>query len=301
MYHLNTITYMLLSMTGYGKASNVYKGKKINVEMRTLNGRNTDVRFKMPQNYREKEHLLRRIVLDKARRGKIEAGVEVITDGGNDAYGLNQALFTKYYEELTSLSQSLNLPQGDMMTAILRIPNVVMAEEGTLSEEEWRVVESTFNEALTHLEQFREAEGEALAKDLIQRVEIIQRTLEQIAPHEADRIVQVRERLQSRVDEYLNKEEMDENRFEQEILFYLEKMDINEEKVRLAQHCKYFLEVLRKKDTVVKGKKLGFISQEIGREINTMGAKANSHGIQRLVVEMKDELEKIKEQVLNVV
>lgn len=288
-------------MTGYGKASNVYKGKKINVEMRTLNGRNTDVRFKMPQNYREKEHLLRRWVLEKARRGKIEVGVEVITDGSGDAYGLNQALFTKYYEELTTLSQSLNLPQGDMMTAILRIPNVVMAEEGTLSEEEWEVVKSTFETALQQLEQFREVEGSALAKDLIKRVEIIQATLEKIAPFEADRIVQVKERLRQRVDEYMHKDEIDENRFEQEILFYLEKMDINEEKVRLAQHCKYFLEVLHKKEVVVKGKKLGFISQEMGREINTMGAKANSHDIQRLVVEMKDELEKIKEQVLNVV
>lgn len=288
-------------MTGYGKAYQVYNDKKINVELRTLNGRNTDARFKMPQNYREKEHLLRKMVLEAAMRGKIEVSVDVASSHGDEAYGLNQALFKKYHSELMDLSAELDLPKSDMMTAILRIPNVVMAEEGTLSDEEWQVVQETFRTALANLQNFRREEGKALERDLTERAENIQMILGRISPFEAERISNLRDRLRQRMDDFLKQGEVDENRFEQEILFYLEKMDINEEKVRLAQHCKYFLEVLRKDKPIVKGKKLGFISQEIGREINTMGAKANSHDIQRMVVEMKDELEKIKEQVLNVV
>ncbi|MEM9847857.1 MAG: YicC/YloC family endoribonuclease [Bacteroidota bacterium] len=291
---------MLLSMTGYGKASSTYKDKKISVEIRTLNGRHTDVRFKIPQNYREKEHVLRKLVLDEAKRGKIEVLVEVVSTGGGDEYGLNEALFKKYYNELQRLSNELNIPQGDIMTAILRIPNIIIAEEGSVSSEEWLVVESTFKEAIQKLMTFRSAEGKALKKDLAERVSAIQTILAQVNPHEEERITNLRTRIRQKLDDYMNKEEIDENRFEQEVLFYLEKIDINEEKVRLAQHCKYFLEQVENK-AKVKGKKLGFIGQELGREINTMGAKAYSHSIQKLVVEMKDELEKIKEQVMNVV
>jgi len=287
-------------MTGYGKASMTYQDKKITVEIRTLNGRHTDVRFKIPQNYREREHILRKMVLDKAVRGKIEVLVDVTSTGGDDAYGLNQALFKKYYRELTTLASELKIPQGDIMTAILRIPNVVVAEGGDLSDEEWSVVKNVCKKAIEKLLLFRSTEGGALEKDLVERIEAIQDVLIQVNPYEEERIVNLRTRLRQKLDEFMNKEEVDENRFEQEVLFYLEKIDINEEKVRLAQHCKYFLEEMAKEE-MSKGKKLGFISQELGREINTMGAKAYSHEIQRLVVDMKDELEKIKEQVMNVV
>jgi len=291
---------MVFSMTGYGKAEKTYKEKKINVEIRTLNGKHTDVRFKMPQNYREKEHTFRKLVIDRAVRGKIEVTVDVVSIGGGDEYGLNKALFKKYYQELTQLSDELSIPQGDMMTAILRIPNVVIAEEGTVNDEEWEVVKSIFNAALDNLVDFRKAEGEALKKDLTERIESIKAILEKMNPYEEERIVQLKSRLRQKLDEFMNKDDVDENRFEQEVLFYLEKIDINEEKVRLAQHCKYFLEELSNQK-VSKGRKLGFIGQELGREINTMGAKAYSHNIQRLVVAMKDELEKVKEQVLNIV
>lgn len=291
---------MIFSMTGYGKASMTYQDKKITVEIRTLNGRHTDVRFKIPQNYREREHILRKMVLDKAVRGKIEVVVDVVSTGGDDAYGLNQPLFKKYYQELTNLANELDIPQGDIMTAILRIPNVVVAEGGDLTDEEWAVVKNVCKQAIEKLLLFRSTEGAALEKDLIERIESIQSILTQVNPFEEERVVNLRARLRQKLDEFMNKEEVDENRFEQEVLFYLEKIDINEEKVRLAQHCKYFLEEMAKKE-VSKGKKLGFISQELGREINTMGAKAYSHEIQRLVVDMKDELEKIKEQVMNVV
>ncbi|MEM9884621.1 MAG: YicC/YloC family endoribonuclease [Bacteroidota bacterium] len=291
---------MLLSMTGYGKASSTYKDKKISVEIRTLNGKHTDVRFKIPQNYREKEHVLRKLILDSAKRGKIEVSMEVVSSGGGDEYGLNEALFRKYYQALTQLSTELSIPQGDLMTAILRIPNVVIAEEGSISEEEWSVVKAAAGEAIKKLTDFRFSEGKALKNDLTDRVEAIQNILSKVDPYEEERVANLRTRIRQKLDEYMNKEEIDENRFEQEVLFYLEKIDINEEKVRLAQHCKYFMEELSSTANV-KGKKLGFISQEIGREINTMGAKAYSHSIQKLVVEMKDELEKIKEQVMNVV
>ncbi|NJK82709.1 MAG: YicC family protein [Saprospiraceae bacterium] len=278
-------------MTGYGRATQHFEDKVITIEVRSLNSKYTDVRFKLPQNYKEKEHLLRREVTDRLKRGKIDVLIDVISSNGEDAYGLNHALIKKYYRELTKLSGELAVPTGDILAAILRIPNVVISEEGTLREEEWAVVEKTLQEAMKAYDHFRKEEGNVLAKELQERIENIQQMLEEIKPYEDERIVGMRHKLRQRIDEYLNKEEVDENRFEQELLFYLEKIDLTEEKVRLAQHCKYFLEEMKKKEDI-KGRKLGFISQEIGREINTMGAKAYSYEIQRLVVNMKDELEK---------
>lgn len=291
---------MLLSMTGYGRASKTYKDKTIKVELRALNGKFSDLRFKIPQNYREKEALIRRLVMDKVHRGKVDLTIEISSDQGDDGYGLNKALFRKYYRELNELSGELNIPQTDMLSAILRIPNVVAAAEGTVEEEEWEAVKAALNEALDLFRQFRKMEGEALEKDMELRIKTIAENLEQINPFDAERQDRLRKRLRQRFEEYQSNDTVDENRFEQELIYYFEKLDLNEEKVRLAQHCKYFLEVLAKKQDV-KGKKLNFISQEIGREINTMGAKAHSSDIQRLVVVMKDELEKIKEQSANIV
>ncbi|MEM9990146.1 MAG: YicC/YloC family endoribonuclease [Bacteroidota bacterium] len=291
---------MLLSMTGYGRASQMYRNKKITVELRALNGKFSDLRFKVPQNYREKEAIIRRTVMDKVHRGKLDLLIEVTSQQGDDGYGLNKALFRKYHQELNQLAEELQIPKTDMLSSILRIPNVVAAAEGTIDEEEWKAVQQVMNAALAKFQQFRASEGEALKRDMRLHVETIMENLAAINPFDTERQDRLRKRLRQRFEDYKSNETVDENRFEQELIYYFEKMDLNEEKVRLAQHCKYFLEVLDKSHEI-KGKKLNFISQEIGREINTMGAKAHSSDIQRLVVVMKDELEKIKEQSANIV
>jgi len=289
---------MLLSMTGYGRLSKAFGEKTISVEIRSLNSKYTDVRIKMPQNYKEKEAVIRKTVIDRVERGKIDLTIEVASPEGGDEYGLNEALFKKYHRELSRLSEELQISGGDMLQAILRLPNVVASAAETIDEEEWSAVSNALSEALDKFQQFRETEGAAMEEDMTLRVNNITQLLEQLDPHEEERVTRLRQRLHTNLEEHLGKDKIDENRFEQEILFYLEKIDLTEEKVRLGQHCKYYLEELGKPYSQ-KGRKLSFISQEMGREINTMGAKAYSSDIQRLVVGMKDELEKIKEQVAN--
>lgn len=270
------------------------------VEVRSLNSKYSDLRIKIPQHYREHETVLRRLVTDSSQRGKVDLNIELKSLQGDDEYGLNKQLFRRYFEELTALGEELGIQHGDLYQAILRIPNVVSSGLESIDEEEWQALLDTLNEALDNFRKFRETEGKALATDLQLRINSITDLLSQISPFEQERVEKLRQRLYQNLEDYLGKDNVDENRFEQEILFYLEKMDINEEKVRLEQHCKFFLEEMAKK-AKSKGRKLSFISQEIGREINTLGAKAYSSDIQRLVVGMKDELEKIKEQVANIV
>ncbi|HKK80483.1 MAG TPA: YicC/YloC family endoribonuclease [Phaeodactylibacter sp.] len=289
---------MLLSMTGYGRVTHTYGDKTISIELRSLNSKYTDIRAKIPQNYKEKEPELRRILTDKVHRGKIELVIDVQSAQGDDEYGLNPALFRKYHRELQLLSDELGIENGDMLQAILRIPNVITTAADTIDEEEWKEVLKALDIALDKFEQYRNSEGKAMEEDMIMRVDNISGLLHQLDPHEEERIERLRQRIYKNLEEYVGKNKVDENRFEQEILYYLEKIDITEEKVRLDQHCKYYKEELAKTNPL-KGRKLSFISQEMGREINTMGAKANSSNIQRLVVGMKDELEKIKEQVAN--
>jgi len=290
--------HMLLSMTGYGRASLDYNDKVITAEIRSLNSKYTDIRLKLPQNYREKEAELRKIITDRSERGKIDFTLEIMSPHGDEEYSLNVPLFKKYHAELSKLSNELGIHEGDMLQSILRLPNVVATGNQVIDDEEWTSILKTINEAFDKFNQFREAEGQAMEEDLRLRINTIENLLSQIDPFEAERVTKLRQRLYQNLEEYLGKENIDENRFEQEIMFYLEKIDITEEKVRLSQHCKYFIEELDK-DISIKGRKLSFISQEIGREINTMGAKAYSHDIQRVVVGMKDELEKIKEQIAN--
>jgi len=285
-------------MTGYGRAKLPYREKVISVEIRSLNSKYTDLRIKYPQNYREKEVELRKMVSNYAQRGKIDITIEVKSEQGDEAFGLNKPLFRRYFQELDGMASELGLPKGDMLQAILRIPNVISSDGDQMDEAEWKTLVDTMNAALKNFGQYREDEGKAMENDLRGRISNILEYLVQLDPHEAERVTRLRQRLNQNLEEYLGKDKIDENRFEQEILFYLEKIDITEEKVRLDQHCKYFLEQLDKK-VPSKGRKLNFISQEMGREINTMGAKAYSANIQRLVVGMKDELEKIKEQVAN--
>jgi len=287
-------------MTGYGRASSVFAGKTIVIEVRSLNSKFTDVRFKIPQSYRDREHEMRKTITEKVQRGKIDINIDIKSMNGDSEYALNQALFTKYYSELTGLAKTLEMPSSDIMQAILRIPNVIAAGDDDVDEEEWNGVKSTLNAALDNFEKFRLAEGNAMEIDCKKRTTIIQNLLEEIKPFELERKERLRAKILKHMEEYVGKDNIDANRFEQEILYYLEKIDITEEKVRLSQHCKYFTEELNKKNTQ-KGRKLNFISQEMGREINTLGSKANSSDIQKIVVQMKDELEKIKEQVANTV
>jgi uncharacterized protein (TIGR00255 family) len=289
---------MLLSMTGYGRAANSYNSKVITVEVRSLNSKFTDMRLKVPANFREKEHQLRRIMSERAERGKIDLAIEVKSMQGDEGFGLNAPLFKRYYQELSKLADELNASKDDLFASILRIPNVVMTEEGGMDEEEWKVVEKTLEEALENFENFRKAEGAVTEVDMRLRVSNIRSNLQLINPFEVERINLLRNRLRQNLEEFMSKDNIDENRFEQEVIFYLEKIDITEEKVRLEQHCNYFLEQLDT-DVMSKGRTLSFISQEMGREINTLGAKAYSADIQKLVVKMKDDLEKIKEQVAN--
>lgn len=285
-------------MTGYGRATNTFGSKVITAEVRSLNSKFTDMRLKIPTNFREKEHHLRRVISERVERGKVDLTIEVKSIQGDDAFGLNVPLFKRFYEELSALADTMDIPKDGLMAAILRIPNVVMSGEGDLDEEEWHNVEKTLNEALENFENFRKAEGKAMENDLRLRVGHIKDALQHVNPFEKERILLMRSRLRQNMEEFMNKDNIDENRFEQEVIFYLEKIDITEEKVRLEQHCNYFLEQLDNQ-TASKGRTLSFISQEMGREINTLGAKAYSADIQKLVVGMKDDLEKIKEQVAN--
>lgn len=291
---------MVLSMTGYGQASFQFKDKKIQVEIKSLNGKTSDIRCKVPGSYKEKEIQLRKNLIDKAFRGKFDYTLTIESDKGDDEYGLNKSLFRKYYRELMELKEELNIESGDIIQSILRIPNVVGSISEDVDEEEWKVVLQTSDAAIKALNNFRAEEGKAAEKDLKDAAGIISDLLIKVEPFEGGRIETLKERFRKNLEDFQTDEKVDRNRFEQEIIYYLEKLDINEEKVRLAQHCKYFDEVLNSGNPAI-GKKLGFIAQEMGREINTLGAKANEKNIQQMVVSMKDALEKIKEQIANIV
>lgn len=292
---------MLLSMTGYGRATSTFSDKSITIEVRALNSKMTDIRFKMPFNYKEKEIELRRILTEQAERGKIDVSINIRSLSGEDDFALNHELFKKYYKELKGLTAELNMPADDLLSAILRLPNIVGTDEEGVQDDEWEISHKTLLEALEDFKKFRLTEGGAMERDLHDRIANILQLLQDIVPHEKERIVKLRQRLRQNLDEFLGKENIDENRFEQEVLFYLEKIDVTEEKVRLEQHCRYFVDTLKDKKNTSKGRTLNFITQEIGREINTLGSKAYSSDIQHLVVQMKDELEKIKELVANLV
>ncbi len=293
---------MLQSMTGFGRASNTFKEKTVIVEIRSLNSKVFDLRLKVPSNFKEKELELRRIITEQVERGKVDIVVTIQSSGGDDStFALNTALFKRYYTELAALSSSLGMPpQNDMMQAILRLPNVVMSDEGEMNDDEWNIILETSKIAMKQFIAFREQEGVSMENALSHHANTILSHLHSVKPFEAVRIDKVRQRMYQNLEEFLGKENIDKNRYEQEVLFYLEKIDITEEKVRLEQHCNYFSEELAKDNSTTKGRTLNFISQEMGREINTLGAKAYSSEIQRYVVGMKDELEKIKELLANI-
>ncbi len=290
---------MILSMTGFGSASRQWNGKTITIEIRSLNSKATDVKVRMPQRYRELEINMRKTILQEAQRGKIEVNVDCInTEGGQD-YSINKALFKSYYKDLQELGSELNIPKGDYISGILRIQGVVDVPKDGISDEEKNILEEILEEALGKFTAFRTSEGKAMENDFRQRVGNIAGLLEKIEPFEKERVDKIRQRMGQALEDSLAKENVDQNRFEQELIYYMEKLDINEEKVRLKQHCEYFITQVENDNTQI-GRTLNFIGQEMGREINTLGSKAHSSDIQHMVVKMKDELEKIKEQSANI-
>ena len=290
---------MILSMTGFGHSKTEMHGKVIRVEIKSLNARSTEMRCKLPNSYRDREMDLRKKVIDALQRGKMDLTITV--DGFSDEENafINADAFKKYYKELNSLKQELGIQDGDILQSILRIPNVIGQNEELADDEEWQLVDKTIDEAIDNIKKFRADEGLVLKTDLTERMNAIEQNLKSIEPFEIITLDRIKERLRKNMEEFVTNQQVDQNRYEQEILYYIEKLDINEEKVRLVQHCAYFRDELETKEDQ-KGRKLSFIAQEIGREINTIGAKANDSDIQQFVVMMKDELEKLKEQLANI-
>lgn len=292
---------MVLSMTGFGRAKATYQDKNITVELKALNGKISDVRCRIPANYKDKEIELRNMVLQKALRGKIDFLLTIGGVDGDGEYTINKQAFLHYFKEIKDLQKETGIQdEGDITQSILRIPNVITTPTDEVPEEEWKVVVKTIESALNNLHDFRTDEGKILHDDLALRNQNIKNLQSQIAEYEEARIQSLRDRFSKNLKEFFSSEQIDRNRYEQEIIYYIEKLDIHEEKVRLEQHCIYFEDILKNESPEV-GKKLGFIAQEMGREINTLGAKAQDKNIQRIVVNMKDELEKIKEQLANVI
>jgi len=285
-------------MTGFGKAVCELPAKNVVIEVKSLNSKQLDLSVKTPYLYKEKELEIRSLVSDKLQRGKVDFSVFFEYKSDSSSREVNKQIIKSYYKQLKEVNDDLGLSSTDLLATIMRLPDVMNTEMVQLDEAEWINVSKAIGEALVQLDSFRSTEGNALANDLKGRIDVIARLLQEIEPHEKTRVVKIKERLQATLEEFVPKEKIDANRLEQELIYYLEKLDISEEKVRLAQHCKYFTETMMKEE--FPGRKLGFIAQELGREINTIGSKSNEAMMQKIVVQMKDELEKIKEQVLNV-
>jgi len=291
---------MIKSMTGYGLASTDQENTKFAVEIKSLNSKFLELNLKLPRAYADKELLLRNICSKEIERGKVNVSINIERSEENlKGATINAALLSKYYKQLEAINVDLGANSNNLLQAVLSFPEVISYTEEVVNEGEWDILQRTFNAALENFNQFRETEGAVLKQDLELRIKNILGFFAQIEVLAPLRIPQIRTRLNQFLEEIAGKVNVDQNRLEQELIYYIDKLDITEEKIRLKSHCDYFTETLKSKDA--NGKKLGFISQEIGREINTMGAKANDAQIQQLVVGMKEELEKIKEQLLNVI
>jgi uncharacterized protein (TIGR00255 family) len=288
---------MIQSMTGYGKASREINGCLVTVEIKSVNSKSFEMGLRLPTGYKEKEQDIRILLARELERGKIE--VTVSTDNGNEIKRgiLNKTVIKAYLDDFRALGKEFKLPEEDYLRLIIGLPNVMSTEKTEIDEGEWKQIEQLIKKAVKEFYSFRLNEGKVLEKDLLLRVKNIFVLLKQIEKHEPNRMTIIKNRLSKMLS---GQEEslIDKNRFEQELIYYLEKIDITEEKVRLKSHCDYFLQTAKEKQS--NGKKLSFIIQEIGREINTIGSKANDAAIQHHVVEMKDELEKMKEQVANI-
>lgn len=291
---------MVKSMTGFGKTTVESGSKKIIIEIKSLNSKQLDLNLRMPNLYKEKEMEIRGMVKDQLDRGKVDMSIYFDNSETDKDVAINRTVVMQYFNQMLGISAQLGVEpdKNALLQTIMRFPDTLQVKSEELDEEEWVRLRAGIAEALEEINKFRIQEGKALIKDISKRVELIQQLSSEVPQFEGKRVDVIRQKIQEKINEWTDVKNMDQNRMEQEIIYYLEKLDITEEKVRLANHCKYFLETIEKEDA--PGRKIGFIAQEIGREINTMGSKANDHDIQKLVVRMKDELEKIKEQSLNI-
>lgn len=287
---------MIQSMTGYGKSVLHLPSKKVTIEVKSLNSKNLDLNTRIPSYYREKELNVRKKLASNLVRGKVDFSIYVEMTADETSTTVNTGVVREYMQQLRNVTQVGTSDDVELMKMAVRMPDALKTEREELDEEEWKQIDAHIDVALKEILQYRTDEAKSLEEDFKTRILNIQSALEEVKKLDGDRIEHVKERLQKALTDL--KVEVDENRFEQELIYYLEKLDINEEKVRLANHLEYFLQQLATEDS--NGKKLGFIVQEIGREINTTGSKANFAPMQKLVIQMKDELEKIKEQILNV-
>ena len=287
------------SMTGFGKATTEIPGKKVTVEVRSLNSKQLDLNLRLPYLYKEKELELRAEISKQIERGKVD--VSVFTESTLDILpvSINKKLAKTYYNELKSLSEELAEVNPNLLALVVKMPDVMKAEREIveLDEVEWKQVKTTVDKAIDAFQKFRSDEGATLSNEFSNRIGLIDKLLSEVIIMDAPRVENIRTRIKNSLAEAIEKEKIDQNRFEQELIYYIEKLDMTEEKLRLKTHIDYFLNTMNEP---ASGRKLGFISQEIGREINTIGSKANDASVQKLVVQMKDELEKIKEQLLNV-
>ncbi len=290
---------MIKSMTGFGKAVCECQNRKMVIEIKSLNSKSLDINARIPNGYREKEVEIRNLISNRLHRGKVDFQITIENSGETSNYSINKSLAQKYYRELKELSLDLDEKDfSDYLLIIMRMPDVLVTEITEISEEEWSELKKAISQAIDEVDMFRINEGKGLEKDLRYRNEKIVNLLEEVIPFEKARLKNLKAKISRDLHDVVDKEEIDKNRFEQELVYYQDKLDITEEKVRLEKHCEYFIETLDETDS--QGKKLIFISQEMGREINTLGSKAGEANIQKIVVQMKDELEKIKEQLFNI-
>lgn len=290
---------MLYSMTGFGRAESVVNGRQVVVEIKSLNGKQFEVATKIPPILRSYELDIRNFLNSNLHRGNIDLTISIKQEGASKPMTVNTGLAGFYYQSMKQIATQLEIPEDNILSTLMRMPEIVSPEQDVLPEAEWLEVKKVIETAAAQLMVHRKNEGEALHKDMHSRIQNIESLLADIIPLEAKRTEKVRSRINASLNEMVGKERVDQNRFEQEMIYYLERMDFSEEKTRLKQHCQYFHTSVEKVG-VTKGKMLGFILQEVGREINTLGAKANDADIQQIVINMKDELEKAKEQILNI-
>lgn len=288
---------MIKSMTGFGKATKEFTDKTVNVEIRSLNSKGMDLSLRISSIYREFELELRNDISKKLERGKIDLSIFVESKNQETPVDINTDLAKAYHKKLKDLANDLNENSDSLLSQIIKLPDVLKSERKEANENEWKEIKTVIEVAIEGLNKFRDDEGKSIEKDFTERLNIIMDCLEKIKELDKLRIENIKKRIKGNITEVIGTEKIDINRFEQELIYYVEKLDINEEKVRLKTHCDYFLKTMKDPSS---GRKLNFITQEIGREINTIGSKANDAEIQKLVVLMKDELEKIKEQSNNV-
>lgn len=291
---------MIYSMTSFGKSSFRIDNAVINVEIKSVNSKNCDINIRLPYIYNEKEIEFRNLISSKLLRGKISCFIDIESNDSKTAHEINEAVAMRYFKQLKSINDSLNIKDyNNYLSDLLHLPEVLSPPNIEINEEEYQAIKSALNLALDAAIESRKEEASALEIDFRKRIDLIKDLLSQVEKFEAERITNIENRLKSSLKQIADNVEFDKNRLEQELVYYIEKFDVTEEKVRLAKHCDYFIQTMDENE-VAKGRKLGFISQEMGREINTLGSKANSVDLQKIVVQMKDELEKIKEQLLNI-